>query len=125
MRKRMTGLSALTLIGAAIGLAAARPTAAQHWTPEWFDSIRPATPISWNSGKQAKRHVRYFYRGGRSVPLGDIVAETGTDTHAAWQARLSRDARTVGMPDRINPRDRDGDGVDDPFDRWPNDPSRW
>jgi hypothetical protein len=128
IRTRSAEVTALTLLLAiaAILLAApARPAAAQHWMPEWFDSAQSVRQISLRAGKTASRHVRYFYRGGRSIPLGDIVAESGTDTHAAWQARLARDAQSIGMPQRTNPQDRDGDGVDDPFDRWPNDPSRW
>lgn len=119
MRKQMAGLLALTLTTAAIELATTRQVAAQHWVPGVFGSPRLA------SIRQLPNHKRQYYRGGRSVPLGGIVAATGTDTRAAWQARLTRDERRIGIAPRIGPRDRDGDGVDDPFDRWPNDPSRW
>jgi hypothetical protein len=104
------------------------PAAAQHWAAGLFSGFPPTTEISWSAQRQTNRRARHYYRNTRSartVPLGDIVAQTGTDTRAAWQARLSRDAQRIGVPPRTGPRDRDRDGFDDPFDRWPNDPSRW
>lgn len=119
------GVTALTsIVCAAAALAIPAAARAQGWV-EWLSSVprsslAAAAGEAWNS----RTHRISYYRGSRTVHLGDLVRASGSDSREAWQARASRDQRKIGVPRAIK-ADKDGDGVEDAFDRWPNDPTRW
>src|SRR5258708_5094662 len=98
---RSAGVPALITLVGAIGLA---PVAsAQMWAAD-VNSAVGAAIVRYEAHQQHKRPHRSYYRTSRTIPLGEIVDETGTNTRGAWQARLSRDAASIGIPTLVNPR---------------------
>jgi hypothetical protein len=126
MKYQFTKIAGIPALITLITIMGSMPSAssAQIWVSDIDGAVGRA--ISRYQMEHPRKHtVRSFYRAAHTVPLGDIVEATGSNTRSAWQARLSRDAASIGIPMPVDPRDRDGDGVEDAFDKWPNDPSRW
>ena len=104
---------------------ASQTACGQGWLPVAIAMLE-SRPIRQQVLNRSDGHVRLAnYVRSKKVWLGEMVEQSGTNTSARWQARLNQDMRSVGNRPRINPRDRDDDGADDAFDRWPNDPTRW
>jgi len=115
----------IAALAAFAALCATRPAPAQIWLVGMSDwsGVRYAALDTGNPPHHATE--RSYYRARRFVPLAPIVQETGTDTRAAWRARLSQDVRKIGVAGKLPPTEKREDQFNAEYQRWHNDPTHW
>jgi hypothetical protein len=127
-RRAATGAAPVTVMTIVLTLAgalAAGPAPAQGWLAGMLESLKSRAASYKSADDISHRSTRLYYARPHTIPLGELVAETGADTRATWQARLSRDARKIGVPRRLTPAERHEDQINPEYQRWRNDPTHW
>jgi hypothetical protein len=86
----------------------------------------PGTPEYYGNSGWTPPAYGYVYRGTDAYgrPIYD-AAPVDQYRQRNWRDGFARGDRHDRRYDRQARRDRDGDGVPDRVDRYPNDPSRW